>query len=117
VRQLAAAFTVEARFEKQGAGNPAQHNMPNRITVRYEGRVQGVGFRFTVVNLAQDLDVTGWVKNEFDGSVSMVAEGEEDQLMALLQAVQGSHLGRLINNEQIGRSTATGEFKTFGVVY
>jgi len=91
--------------------------MNQRITVRYEGRVQGVGFRFTVVNLAQELNVTGWVKNEFDGSVSMVAEGPEDQLMALLQAVKNSHLERYITNELVRRSAATGEFIQFGVVY
>ena len=91
--------------------------MKNRITVRYEGRVQGVGFRFTVVNLAQDLNVTGWVRNELDGSVSMVAEGAEDQLMALLQAVKNSHLDRYITKEQIGRSTASGEFAGFSVRY
>ena len=90
--------------------------MNQRITVRYEGRVQGVGFRFTVVNLAQALDVTGWVKNEFDGSVSMVAEGAEDQLMALLQAVKNSHLDRTITNELVRRSAATGEFDRFGVL-
>lgn len=88
-----------------------------RITVRYEGRVQGVGFRFTVTNLAQDFEVTGFVKNEFDGSVSMAAEGEEDQLMALLQAVRNSHLGRYITNELVRRSSATGKFKSFGVRY
>jgi len=88
-----------------------------RITVRYEGRVQGVGFRFTVVRLAQNLDVTGWVKNEFDGSVAMVAEGEEDQLMALLQAVKNSQLERYITNELVRRSVGTGEFETFGVLY
>ncbi len=88
-----------------------------RITARYEGRVQGVGFRFTVVRLAKNLDITGWVKNEFDGSVSMTAEGEEDQLMALLQAVENSQLERYITNELIRRSPGSGEFKTFGVLY
>ena len=91
--------------------------MKQRITVRYEGRVHGVGFRFTVVNLAQEMTVTGWVKNEFDGSVSMIAEGVEDQLMALLAAVQNSHLGRYITHEQMRRSAATGEFDRFGVRY
>ncbi len=79
--------------------------------------MQGVGFRFTVVNLAQTLDVAGWVKNEFDGSVSMVAEGAEDQLMSLLQAVKNSHLGRYITNELVRRSAATGEFDQFSVRY
>lgn len=91
--------------------------MKQRITVRYEGRVQGVGFRFTVVNLAQDLDVTGWVKNEYDGSVSMVAEGEEDQLSELLQAVKNSQLDRYITRERVRRSAATSEFARFGVTY
>jgi acylphosphatase len=91
--------------------------MMQRITIRYEGRVQGVGFRFTITRLAQELEVTGWVKNEFDGSVSMVAEGEENPLMALLQAIQNSHLNRHITNELTRRSVATGEFETFGVLY
>jgi acylphosphatase len=89
--------------------------MKKRITVRYEGRVQGVGFRYTAVSLAQELDVTGQVKNEFDGSVSLVAEGSENQLMELLSAIRRSHLGRHITNELIRRSAATGEFKGFGV--
>jgi acylphosphatase len=89
--------------------------MNQRITVRYEGRVQGVGFRYTAVGLAQDLDLTGWVKNEFDGSVSVVAEGEEESLMELLQAIRRSNLGKYISNELIRRSAATGEFTGFGV--
>jgi acylphosphatase len=89
--------------------------MNQRITVRYEGRVQGVGFRYTVVRLAKDLKVTGEVKNEFDGSVSLVAEGEEDQLMELLQAIRRSHLARYITNELVKRASATGEFSCFSV--
>jgi len=86
-----------------------------RITVRYEGRIQGIGFRYTAVSLAQDLNLTGWVKNEFDGSVALVAEGEEDQLMELLQAIRRSSLGKYITNERVRRSAATGEFTGFGV--
>lgn len=86
-----------------------------RITVRYEGRVQGIGFRYTAVSLAQNFDVAGWVKNEFDGSVSLVAEGAEDQLMELLSAIRRSNLGRYITNERINRSAATGEFTSFSV--
>lgn len=86
-----------------------------RITVRYEGRVQGVGFRYTAVSLAQELDVTGWVKNEFDGSVSLVAEGAEDSLMELLSAIRRSNLERYITSELVRRSAATGEFTGFGV--
>lgn len=91
--------------------------MNQRITVRYEGRVQGVGFRFTCVNLAQDRDVTGFVKNEFDGSVMLVAEGEEDSLMGFLSSIRSSHLGRFITGERIGHSGATGQFSEFSVQY
>jgi acylphosphatase len=90
---------------------------PQRITVRYEGRVQGVGFRYTAVSLAQGLDLTGWVKNEFDGSVALVAEGEDESLMELLQAIRRSNLGRYITNELVRRSAATGEFKSFTVAH
>jgi acylphosphatase len=69
------------------------------------------------VRLAQDFKVTGFVKNEFDGSVTLVAEGEEDQLMGLLQAIRNSHLDRCITNELVRRSAATGEFDQFGVAY
>jgi acylphosphatase len=89
--------------------------MKQRITVRYEGRVQGIGFRYTTVSLAKDLAVTGYVKNEFDGSVLLAAEGEEDQLMELLQAIRRSHLGKYITDEQVKRSSATGGFKGFSV--
>ena len=91
--------------------------MNHRITVRYEGRVQGVGFRYTAVSLAQDLNLTGWVKNEFDGSVALVAEGEEESLMELLQAIRRSNLGRYITNELVRRSAATGEFKGFSIAH
>ena len=86
-----------------------------RVTVRYEGRVQGIGFRYTAVSLAQELEVTGWVKNEFDGSVSLVAEGAEEQLMELIQTIRRSNLGKYITNERMRRSAATGEFTGFGV--
>jgi len=88
---------------------------PQRITVRYEGRVQGIGFRYTAVSLAQELNVSGQVKNEFDGSVSLVAEGAEESLMELLQAIRRSNLGKYITNQLVRQSAATGEFTGFSV--
>lgn len=43
----------------------------------FTGRVQGVGFRYTAKYLAQSLGLAGWVKNEWDGSVVMEAQGSE----------------------------------------
>lgn len=59
-----------------------------RIAVRYEGRVQGVGFRATVREIARRHEVAGWVRNEPDGSVLMEAEGEPAELLRLREAVR-----------------------------
>jgi len=55
-----------------------------------EGRVQGVGFRAFVLQNATDLNLTGWVRNRWNGDVEIVAEGEREMLERLLSAV---HLG------------------------
>ena len=49
-----------------------------RIHVRFVGQVQGVGFRWTSQRVAFDLGLTGWVKNEPDGSVSMELQGPDE---------------------------------------
>ena len=46
----------------------------------FVGEVQGVGFRWTTRNIANKLDLTGWVRNEWDGSVSMELQGTDDQI-------------------------------------
>ena len=49
-----------------------------RIHVRFVGQVQGVGFRWTSQRVAFDLGLTGWVRNEPDGSVSMELQGQDE---------------------------------------
>jgi len=56
--------------------------------VIYEGRVQGVGFRYTAKNLARGFDVTGWVKNLPDGRVHLeAAAANETELNAFLEEI------------------------------
>ena len=86
-----------------------------RVSVRYEGRVQGVGFRYTTVTIAGRFRVVGFVKNLPDGDVEMVAEGAESELLALLAAIRASHLGRFIVKESSSWSSASGTFTAFGV--
>lgn len=62
------------------------------IQVYYEGRVQGVGFRYTVRQLAKGFEVTGWVRNLPDGRVELQASGESDELTAFLEAISESEL-------------------------
>lgn len=59
-----------------------------RKHIFFYGRVQGVGFRYYAVQKANQLELTGWVKNLYDGSVEMEVEGQEeliDQLIIFLQ--------------------------------
>lgn len=71
------------------------------VLVRYAGQVQGVGFRATARRIAQDFKLKGWVKNEADGSVALIATAEAAELEGFLKAVRDSRLGALIEREVI----------------
>ena len=92
-----------------------QKSPERRMTARFDGHVQGVGFRYTTVNLAAALSVRGFVRNEMDGSVTVVAEGPEAVLLTLVDRVKSSHLGRYIIRDSISWSRPTGEFRDFSV--
>ncbi len=69
-----------------------------RLECRVIGRVQGVGFRYFVKQIANALDLKGWVRNEVDGSVFIVAEGEKEKLEKLIEKVkEGPSLSRVDN--------------------
>jgi len=55
-----------------------------RLDAAIRGRVQGVGYRYFALREARRLDVDGWVANESDGSVRVVAEGPRTALDALV---------------------------------
>lgn len=64
-----------------------------RKVFKFTGSVQGVGFRYRAQYAANGLRVTGWVKNEWDGSVSMEAQGSEEQINEMLKLInQGSYI-------------------------
>jgi len=87
-----------------------------RMTVYYSGRVQGVGFRYTVKSLTPGFEVTGTVRNLPDGRVELVAEGAREELDAFRQAVRESGLARLIQREEEFWSEADGSFRGFEIV-
>ncbi len=67
----------------------------------YEGRVQGIGFRWTVKNLARGFDVTGWVRNLPDGRVELHAQGFDEEVTAFLEAISESELKAHIKRAEI----------------
>jgi acylphosphatase len=69
------------------------------LSVFYEGRVQGVGFRWSVRHIAKGFDVTGWVRNLIDGRVEMQVSGEEDEVRAFLEAIEQSELRSYIRKQ------------------
>ena len=87
-----------------------------RVQVFYSGRVQGVGFRYTVRSITPGFEVTGTVRNLPDGRVELIVEGERSELAAFRQAIRESGLGRLIQREDEHWSAPTDEFHGFDIV-
>jgi acylphosphatase len=56
-----------------------------RVFINIYGQVQGVFFRSETQKKAVELGLTGWVKNNFDGSVEILAEGEKDSLEKIVE--------------------------------
>ena len=86
------------------------------MTVFYSGRVQGVGFRYTVKSITPGFEVTGTVRNLDDGRVELIAEGEPEELSAFRTAIRESGVGRLIQREEEISGPATGGFRGFEIV-
>lgn len=86
--------------EDKGTG---ENDMSEKIreALTFTGRVQGVGFRYKMYYLAQQYGVTGWVRNEYDGSVSAQAQGREEEIDRVIQALSGD---RYIEIDHVGRS-------------
>ena len=88
-----------------------------RVSVRVFGDVHYVGFRFSTIEVARDLGLTGWVKNEPGGSVQIVVEGEKEKLENLVTwAKKGPTLAR-VEKIDVRWEKATGEFSSFDVSY
>lgn len=77
--------------------------------------MQGVGFRYFVIEQARQLQLVGLVRNLRNGDVEVIAEGEEGPLEALLVALQNGPRMSYIENVHAAWSGATGEYRTFSV--
>ena len=86
--------------------------MQKQFHAYYSGRVQGVGFRFTAMDTARELNVAGWVKNLSDGRVEVVAEAEEDILLSFLSRLEQA-FSRYIQDKDIQWHAASAKFNDF----
>jgi len=84
------------------------------VQVHYEGRVQGVGFRWTVKDLACGFEVAGSVKNLPDGRVELLAQGEEAD--DFLEAIRTSGLAGHIESERVSEVPPLVGVRGFSIV-
>lgn len=88
--------------------------MNKRIHAYYNGRVQGVGFRFSAQKLAVDFSLTGWVKNLPDGRVEFLGEGKEESLHRVLAKID-TEFSNYIRKKEVTWLPASGEFEQFEI--
>lgn len=86
-----------------------------RLHAVVEGFVQGVGFRMFVERQAATLGLVGWVRNRWDGSVEVVAEGQRSDLESLLEMLRVGPRSAVVHKVDTQWLPATGEFAGFMV--
>lgn len=86
-----------------------------RVELHVLGQVQGVFFRQSVKQKAEEFGLTGWVRNENDGSVQIVAEGAEESLQKLVEWTRLGTEWAKVERVDVEWGEAKGEFKSFGI--
>jgi acylphosphatase len=85
----------------------------SRAQIRIRGRVQGVYYRASMVQEAQQAGLTGWVRNCADGSVEAVAEGSRAAIESLLAWCRQGPPGARVASVDVNWEAATGSFSGF----
>ncbi|GIW39526.1 MAG: acylphosphatase [Candidatus Binatia bacterium] len=89
----------------------------SRVHLLVSGRVQGVGFRFSALDHARRLGLTGWVRNLPDGRVEIVAEGDPERIERFVRWCHEGPPGALVTHVEEERLPASGEFRDFRITY
>jgi acylphosphatase len=115
---LASSLFRPRRLAWQAVGffgfGPVRLFMAQRWHIFFEGRVQGVGFRYTARQTARRQAIGGWVKNLPDGRVEMVAEGPPAGLREFVDGLCEAMAG-YVRDYTVDKSPATGEFAKFEI--
>lgn len=91
--------------------------MKKRAHLIVHGDVQGVGLRYLVRNQAKVLNITGWIINRDNGTVELVAEGEESDLKKLIEFCRHGPRYAKIEEVKVEWQDYKGEFDDFSVRY
>lgn len=90
-------------------------NQNYRLHAYIHGRVQGVSFRYYTLQTAQNLHLTGWVRNLWDGGVEVTAEGEHDNLNQFLRWLRKGPTSAVVRDVDYSFTDAKSEFDQFRV--
>jgi len=94
-----------------------EENRKIACKINIEGRVQGVGFRYSAIKAARRYNVAGWVKNEYDGSVNVFCEGDREQVDEFIKWCKQGPPSAHIVDVNINQTAYTGKYSQFSVAY
>lgn len=110
------AFLPDDRYNENEVSVMFTKRKTVRRYIRFYGWVQAVGFRWRAMQAAQHYGATGWVKNEYDGSVSMEIQGTDSQIDDVISAIQrGSYIR--IEHMEVKELTPVEDEHSFRVKY
>ena len=93
----------------------SMRNMKARVHVFVRGRVQGVFFRVETRNEATKRNVTGWIRNTFDGRVEAVFEGQQEDVEKLVEFCRSGPSGAKVAYVDVQWQEYSGEFEAFKI--
>lgn len=88
-----------------------------RASVMISGKVQGVCFRMETKKVADDFNVSGWVKNNKDGTVAAVFEGEKKAVDSVIKWCRKGPLFSDVSHVDVSQEDYIGEFSGFDIIY
>jgi acylphosphatase len=94
---------------------PRTGDSPSAFFAAIQGRVQGVGFRYSCYNEGRRLGLSGWVRNTADGGVEVWAEGAAEKLDCFIRWLHHGPPGARVDTVKYDKVNPTGRYKGFGV--
>ncbi|HUT85673.1 MAG TPA: acylphosphatase [Elusimicrobiales bacterium] len=88
-----------------------------RVHSKIIGRVQGIGYRWFVIDMAKEFNITGWVKNHPDGSVELEAQGDKEDLKKFEQVLKTEHSMASVTEIKSNPLPSEKNEKDFNILY